>query len=308
MLDLVNVTKVYKEDRRRHVALDSINIGINQGEFVAYLGPNGAGKSTTIKLVTGIIQPSSGRVEILNLNPFENRKYLSYKMGVMFGNRSALWPELTIIDTLTLLSKVYKIPKSKYLNRIEYLINELDLEKIVNKPVRTLSLGQKMLGELAVSVLHNPMILLLDEPTIGLDVLVKERVGKFLEKINKEEKVTIMMASHDLTEVSKLCKRLIIINEGKLLFNGSQEEIGQLTDNRLTLTINHEISNSEIKIDGMQIVQSSDVNKTVSIDLARVSLNESINHLNTLFEIKHLDVDKPGLADLMISILRRKGG
>lgn len=304
---LINFTDVHKNfniKRKKIKAVKGINFKINEGEFVGYLGPNGAGKTTTMKLLTGIISPCEGQITVFGLNPFRYRKKLSYNIGVMFGNRSSLWHELTILDTLILLSKVYRIPKKDFILQRDFLIEELELRNIINKPVRTLSLGQRILGEFAVTLIHSPKLIILDEPTIGLDILVKDRIGSFLTKLNRAENVTIIMSSHDLNEIEKLCDKLLVINSGKIIFDDKKDELIRTTKDKLEIKIQHELHKSEFKLMGAELIDSTDCSKSILIDLNEISLNNAINELNNNLVIKNIDVDKPSLSEIIIRFLK----
>jgi len=209
---------------RKHTmlkAVSDINFEIKKGECVGYLGPNGAGKSTTIKMLTGILVPSSGHISVNGITPYENRQENAKQIGVVFGQRTQLWWDLPPIESFDLLGKIYKVPETKLKQNIEYFTDILNLEEFLNTPVRKLSLGQKMRCELAAALLHEPEILYLDEPTIGLDVVAKERIREFLKKINKEKEVTVLLTTHDLDDVESLCQRVMVIDHGKLIHDNS---------------------------------------------------------------------------------------
>lgn len=305
LVKAAHLVKTYSTGKKTYTALNDVSFEIKAGDCVGYLGPNGAGKSTTIKLLTGIIQPTSGGITVFGAEPFANRRKLAYKIGVMFGNRSSLWPELTLFDTLQLLAKVYKMTPKSFALRTEYLIDELQLEQIIRKPVRTLSLGQRMLGEIATTLIHSPELLLLDEPTIGLDVIVKERISKFLARINKTDKVTILLASHDLIEVTKLCDQIIVIDAGRMRFQGGLDEISAMVENNQTLKITHTPSTVVLEHAGFSLMESTDESKTYLIRTRLVSLNEAISLLNRSYDICSLDIDKPGLSEIMVDFLTK---
>lgn len=305
LVKAAHLVKTYSAGKNTYTALHDVSFDLKAGDCVGYLGPNGAGKSTTIKLLTGIIQPTSGGITVFGAEPFANRKKLAYKIGVMFGNRSSLWPELTLFDTLQLLAKVYKMTPQSFALRTEYLVNELQLEPILRKPVRTLSLGQRMLAEIATTLIHSPELLLLDEPTIGLDVIVKERIGKFLARINKTDKVTILLASHDLVEVTKLCDQIIVIDAGKVRFQGGLDEISAMVEYNQTLKITHTPSAAVMEYAGLTLMENTPESKTYLIHTRRVSLNEAIGLLNHSYNICSLDIDKPGLSEMMADFITK---
>ena len=206
-------------------AVDDVSFTIQPGEVVGYLGPNGAGKSTTIKMMTGILVPSSGTATVAGLTPWADRRALAAQIGVVFGQRTQLWWDLPLIDSLELLRHVYRIPADRHATMLRSMRAVLDLDPFLDTPVRQLSLGQRMRGDLAAAMLHEPPILYLDEPTIGLDVVAKARVRDVLVELNRDRGVTVMLTTHDLADVEHLCSRLIIIDGGRLIFDGTVAEI-----------------------------------------------------------------------------------
>ncbi|MEI7024492.1 ABC transporter ATP-binding protein [Paenibacillus sp. y28] len=210
---------------RTITAVENISFLIEKGESVAYLGPNGAGKSTTIKMLTGILEPSSGSVRLGGIVPQRNRKAVSYQIGVVFGQRSQLLFDLPVKDSLDLLRYMYGLSAARYRSNLEEFAGILEVESLLNRPVRTLSLGQRMRCEMMAALMHDPDILLLDEPTIGLDVIAKERIRTFIERINREKGVTLLLTTHDMQDIERLCPRVIIIDKGQLIYDGSLQYI-----------------------------------------------------------------------------------
>ncbi len=206
-------------------AVDGIDLKIKKGEIVGFIGPNGAGKSTTIKMLIGILHPTKGEVYTLGKVPYLEKDKLVKEIGVVFGQKRTLWPELSVRHNLEMLGLFYDLNKEEIKKRIEELNEFLDLKEFINQPFRKLSLGQQMKSELAGALIHKPKLLLLDEPTIGLDILAKFKFIELIKKINKEFGTTILLTSHDLQEIEKLCKRVIIINKGKIVYDGSLEKI-----------------------------------------------------------------------------------
>ncbi|WP_209124058.1 ATP-binding cassette domain-containing protein [Alkalihalobacillus sp. BA299] len=202
-------------------AVDDISFEVKKGEMVGYIGENGAGKSTTIKMLTGILTPSAGEVVVNGMNPHKERERFVRTIGVVFGQRSQLWWDIAVQESFRLLKKVYNIPDEQYEPHIKEIIETLDLEPLLDKPVRKLSLGQRMRCELAAALIHNPPLLFLDEPTIGLDVLVKLKIREFLKRINERFNTTILLTTHDLSDIEALCERVIMLDEGKIIYDGS---------------------------------------------------------------------------------------
>jgi ABC-2 type transport system ATP-binding protein len=205
---------------REIVAVDGVDLEVGAGEAIAYVGPNGAGKSTTIKMLTGILKPSAGTVRVNGLDPYRDRMESSKRIGVVFGQRTQLWWDIAVVESFTLIRDIYDIPAVRYRDNLGYLTETLGLEEILGASARRLSLGQRMRADLAASLLHDPEIVFLDEPTIGLDVAVRERIRAFLRMINRERGVTIVLTSHDLDDIKDVCGRLVIIDEGTIIYDG----------------------------------------------------------------------------------------
>jgi ABC-2 type transport system ATP-binding protein len=202
-------------------AVDDISLNIKKGEMVGYIGENGAGKSTTIKMLTGILTPTAGEITINGMNPHKEREKFVNTIGVVFGQRSQLWWDIAVQESFRLLKKVYKVSDEDYKRHMDIVISTLDIEPLLDKPVRKLSLGQRMRCELAAALIHNPPLLFLDEPTIGLDVLVKLKIRKFLKEINKNYNTTILLTTHDLSDIEALCERVIMLDDGKIIYDGA---------------------------------------------------------------------------------------
>ena len=216
LIDLFN--RRYREVR----AVDDISFTIARGEIVGYIGANGAGKSTTIKILTGILVPTSGKVVVNGLVPWRERFRHTRQIGVVFGQRTQLWWDLAVIEAFRLLKEIYRVPEREFRRRLDLFVEVLDIADLLHTQVRKLSLGQRMKCDLAASLLHNPPVVFLDEPTIGLDVAVKQRIRKFIRTVNAEEKTTVILTTHDLKDIEALCPRLIILDRGRILYDGSQ--------------------------------------------------------------------------------------
>src|SRR6478609_3426661 len=216
-------------------AVNDISFTVKQGEMVGYIGENGAGKSTTIKMLTGILTPTSGDITVNGMNPHKEREKFAQTIGVVFGQRSQLWWDIAVQESFRLLKKVYKVSDEDYNAHMEHVIQTLDIGPLLDKPVRKLSLGQRMRCELAAALIHNPPLLFLDEPTIGLDVLVKLKIRKFLKEINEQYKTTILLTTHDLTDIEALCERLILLDEGKIIYDGTLQDLKETWGDRKEL-------------------------------------------------------------------------
>jgi ABC-2 type transport system ATP-binding protein len=242
--------------RRERVVVDAvrdISFRVERGELLGYLGPNGAGKSTTIKMLTGILVPSSGRVSVAGLDPSKRRIELARRIGAMFGQRIQLWWDLPLIDSFELLRHIYKVPADRYRASLARFRDVLDLDPFLHTPVRQLSLGQRIRGELTASMLHEPELLFLDEPTIGLDVVAKQRVRDFLVEINRERGVTVLLTTHDLGDIERLCKRLLVIDQGSLIWDGEIDDLKQRYGAERLLIVDLEEAVPPLQIEGARV-------------------------------------------------------
>ena len=216
---------LFTRNYKVHAAVDNISLTVKQGEMVGYIGENGAGKSTTIKMLTGILTPTSGSIIVNGMNPHKQREEFVRTIGVVFGQRSQLWWDIAVQESFRLLKKVYRVSDEEYNRHMGHVIETLEIGPLLDKPVRKLSLGQRMRCELAAALIHNPPLLFLDEPTIGLDVLVKLKIRKFLKEINEQYKTTILLTTHDLTDIEALCERVVLLDEGKIIYDGKLSQL-----------------------------------------------------------------------------------
>uniref|UniRef100_UPI00405665C4 ABC transporter ATP-binding protein n=1 Tax=Acetatifactor sp. TaxID=1872090 RepID=UPI00405665C4 len=217
--------QIFGRKYEKKVAVHSIDFQIDEGEIVGFIGPNGAGKSTTIKMLTGILQPDRGSVTVNCINPGENRIENTRNIGVVFGQRTQLWWDIPLKDTLHLMKYMYRIPEEIYQENLALYSEILGLKEFIDLPVRQLSLGQRMRADIACAILHNPKILYLDEPTIGLDIFVKDAVRKFVREINEQKRTTVLLTTHDMTDIEKLCSRVMVIDKGRIIYTGSLEQL-----------------------------------------------------------------------------------
>jgi ABC-2 type transport system ATP-binding protein len=206
-------------------AVNDVSFTVKQGEMVGYIGENGAGKSTSIKMLTGILNPTSGEILVNGMNPHKERERFVKTIGVVFGQRSQLWWDIAVQESFRLLKKVYKVSDADYNEHMDHVIKTLDIGPLLDKPVRKLSLGQRMRCELAAALIHNPSLLFLDEPTIGLDVLVKLKIRQFLKEMNEKYKTTILLTTHDLSDIEALCERVVMLDEGRVIYDGALEKL-----------------------------------------------------------------------------------
>lgn len=216
---IASVKSLFAPEYYHKTAVDDISFDVAKGDCVAFIGPNGAGKSTTIKIITGILHATSGKISVLGFDPVKDRIPLAFQIGTVFGQKSQLWYHLPPLDTFKLLSHIYELSASEFNSRLNYLVQKFEIEHLIKTPVRNLSLGERMRCEFVGSLLHRPQILFLDEPTIGLDLIAKQQVRDLLEYLNKQEGVTIFLTSHDVGDIERLARRTIIVNHGKIVFD-----------------------------------------------------------------------------------------
>jgi ABC-2 type transport system ATP-binding protein len=222
------IQDLYSRQYRNFRAVDAVSFSIAEGEMVGYIGPNGAGKSTSIKMLTGILVPSSGRITANGFNPWKERTRYARTIGVVFGQRTQLWWDIGVVESFRLLQKIYEVPEAEYQERLKKFDEVLELKRYLHTPVRKLSLGERMRCDVAAALLHNPPLLFLDEPTIGLDIVAKESIRTFLKEVNREFGTTMLLTTHDLSDIEELCQRLMIIDHGKVLYDGGLAELKRM--------------------------------------------------------------------------------
>lgn len=290
----------FKKEKKEYTAVDDISFNVKKGEIIAFVGPNGAGKSTTIKMLSGIIHPTEGEIKVAGLNPTKQRKQLAYKIGCMFGQKSGLWMHLPAIDTYKLFGSMYDIPEEELNKRIDEVINLFDLQEIVNIPVRKLSLGQRMICEIGLIMLHKPEILFLDEPTIGLDIVVKEKVRKAILEIHKKTNTTIFLTSHDLGDIERICKRIIIIDKGRIIKDESIEELKKeyLSEKIITITYEEIIDK---KID-FEVMDQFDNKVILKVDTNKISMAEILEKFMKYGNIIDLEAIPVSLEEVIFDI------
>lgn len=231
------IKSLFKSDYNYVKAVDDISFKIDEGEIIGYIGANGAGKSTTIKMMTGILVPTEGEVTVSGLKPYEEREKNAQHIGVVFGQKTQLWWDLPLSETFTILKEIYQVPDHEYQERMAYLNDVLELDTFMKNTVRTLSLGQRMRADLAAAMIHNPRVLYLDEPTIGLDVVVKEKIRVAIKEMNRKYRTTIILTTHDMSDIEELCSRIIIIDKGHVLYDGNIAKIKESFGNKRQLTV-----------------------------------------------------------------------
>ncbi|AWK08851.1 methionine ABC transporter ATP-binding protein [Streptomyces spongiicola] len=255
VFDVRRRTGPLRREKTRVRAVDGISFTVSRGEMVGYIGPNGAGKSTTIKMLTGILTPSGGRLRVAGIDPSRERTRLARRIGVVFGQRTTLWWDLPLIDSYRLMHRMYRIPDARYRQNLERCVELLDLGALLDVPVRQLSLGQRMRGDIAAALLHDPEVLYLDEPTIGLDVVSKAKVREFLRDLNAERATTVLLTTHDLTDIEHLCNRVMVIDHGRLVYDGTLAGLHEIAPGERILVVDLEHRLPPIEVAGARPVR-----------------------------------------------------
>ncbi len=290
-------------------AVDGVSFRIARGEMVGCLGPNGAGKSTTIKMLTGILHPTAGRVEVLGVSPQRQRKAVARRIGVVFGQRTQLWWDLPLIESLDLLRHIYRVPAARFEAALETFRALLDLDPFLNPPVRQLSLGQRMRGDLAAAMLYEPRILYLDEPTVGLDVVAKERTRQFIERINRETGTTVLLTTHDLADVERLCKRIVFIDAGTVLYDGPVEQLKRRYApwRMLDVTLaGEERSGEQMTIPGVESVERQDARLLIRFDPDEIAVTDLIAAVVARQPVSDIAIVEPDLESVVREIVEAR--
>lgn len=286
-------------------AVDNISMNINQGEIVGYLGPNGAGKSTTIKMMTGVLEPTSGSILVNGSEPYRNRTKNAQEIGVVFGQRSQLWWSLPLIESFKLLKDIYRVGDAEYNGMMDMYRELVDIEKLLHKPVRQMSLGQRTLSDILAAFLHDPKIVFLDEPTIGLDVSMKAKIRELIHALNKEKNTTVILTTHDMGDVDALCRRIVIIDKGKMLYDNDIEHLKGFFGSYRTL---------KIRVDGENSVESvraelpefmvSDQEEWVSVlvDEEKTTVMDVLNRLIKTFDVRDMRLEEISTEDVIKKI------
>jgi ABC-2 type transport system ATP-binding protein len=288
--------------RRETRAVKGITFAVDEGERIAFIGPNGAGKSTTIKMLVGILHPSSGQASVLGKVPWQERRRLAYEIGAVFGQKSQLWYHLPPADSFDLLARIYELDRADYRRRLDYLVQLFEIGEYLDAPVRKLSLGERMRCEIAASLLHGPRILFLDEPTIGLDVVVKQRIRDLILELNQEEGVTIFLTSHDAGDVEVLCKRAMVINHGEVIYDGRISTLKR--DYIRTKTISLKLGEPWRGFDdpGVRVLKHKGYGVKLKVDTAVAPIEEVVGRLLSHYDIADINVDNPPMEEIIARI------
>ncbi len=272
-----SLSSFVRTDYRMVEAVKDITFQVQEGEVLAFIGPNGAGKSTTIKMLTGILYPDGGNMSVLGLSPTRDRKKLAYQIGTVFGQKEQLWTHLTPYDNFMFFGKVYDLSEKEAVGRIEDMAESFELGGFINTPVRNLSLGQRIRCEIAASLIHRPKILFLDEPTIGLDPVVKENIREFIKKLNKKYNTTVFLTSHDVGDIEKLCKRIIIINDGRIVMDDGMDSLKYHYLNRKQVEIRLKEEMGIAEREGIRILRNKGLEMKFEVDTEKCQVNELLN-------------------------------
>ena len=298
-----SLKSIIKPKYRLKKAVNNINLSIDKGEIIAFIGPNGAGKSTTIKMLTGILCPSSGQAMVSGINPAKQRKKLAYKIGTVFGQKEQLWTHLTPYDNFKFFGAIYDLKDYEIEKRIKELNDTLELNDFINTPVRNLSLGQRIRCEIAASLIHKPEILFLDEPTIGLDPVVKENIRVLIKRMNKEFGTTIFLTSHDVGDIEKLCKRVIIINDGKVVLDDSMSNLKYNYLNKKIIEVKMKEKVNLSDEDGITVLKDNGYGLKLAIDVSKKSVSDVIKMLDT-DKIIDINISNEPLENIISNIYK----
>ncbi len=296
------ITRKYTEIR----AVDGVSFKVKPGECVGYIGPNGAGKSTTIKMLTGLLVPSEGSVVVNGFVPWRERTKFVAKIGVVFGQRSTLWWDLPVIESLDLLQHIYRIPTAQFKINLDLFRDMLELDKFIDVPVRSLSLGQRMRADLCAAMLHNPDLLFLDEPTIGLDVVAKDRIRQFIRTINQTRGTTILLTTHDLLDVEKLCERVLIIDRGHLLYDGDLDELQNTFGGKRKLIVDFAEYYPNIQETGVDLIERDGNRVVFAFERNSVNASELIRRISDKYRIRDISVREPDIENTVRRIYEEK--
>jgi ABC-2 type transport system ATP-binding protein len=280
---------LFRRERRQVRAVDGISFTVPRGEMVGYIGPNGAGKSTTIKMLTGILTPSGGRLRVAGIDPSRERTRLAKRIGVVFGQRTTLWWDLPLQDSYELVRRMYRLARC---------VELLDLSELLDVPVRQLSLGQRMRGDIAAALLHDPEVLYLDEPTIGLDVVSKAKVREFLRSVNSEQGMTVLLTTHDLTDIEQLCRRVMVIDHGRLMYDGGLDGLHAVGESERTLVVDFERQLPPIELPGARCTRVDGPRQWLAFP-ADASAAPLVAELAARYPIVDLSVREPVIEDVI---------
>ncbi|MFD8992690.1 ATP-binding cassette domain-containing protein [Streptomyces goshikiensis] len=309
VFDVRRRVSLMRREKRQVRAVDGISFEVARGEMVGYIGPNGAGKSTTIKMLTGILTPSGGRLRVAGIDPARERMRLAHRIGVVFGQRTTLWWDLPLKDSYGLMRRMYRIPAERFARNMERCVEQLDLAELLDVPVRQLSLGQRMRGDIAAALLHDPDVLYLDEPTIGLDVVSKAKVRGFLRQLNGEFGTTVLLTTHDLQDIEQLCERVMVIDHGRLMYDGPLRGLhaaGGVAESERTLVVDLERELPAISVPGARVVKVEGPRQWLAFP-AGASAAPLVAAVAADYPLVDLSVREPDIEDVIARMYAGRG-
>lgn len=325
MIKVENLVKTYKiiekEERligyfknlfhpkyKEFMAVKGINFEIKEGELVGYIGENGAGKSTTIKMLTGLLTPTSGKVTVNGIIPYKERIKNNKNIGAVFGQKTQLWWDLPVIESFRLIKKMYNMTESEYRKNLKKFTNLLELDELLEKQVKNLSLGQKMRCEIAATFLHNPKIVYLDEPTIGLDVFVKEKIRKFIKEINEENKTTVILTTHDLKDIEDVCDRIILLDKGQIIYDGEKQKFkdkyGKYITAELIVKNKKSIIKNDLKNENLKIIEEKENSIKLKFLHEKITILTVMDEISKCCEIEDVHMKEAELEDILKEIYK----
>jgi ABC-2 type transport system ATP-binding protein len=296
------IKDVFNREDKIVKAVDNVSFSVEKGEIVGYIGPNGAGKSTTIKMLIGILVPSSGSIDVNGVIPFKHRELNARRIGVVFGQRTQLWWDIPLSETLSLMRYVYDVPEQQYQENLKIFADILAIDKFIHTPVRQLSLGQRMRADISVALLHNPDILYLDEPTIGLDVVVKERIREFILEVNKTRNTTVILATHDMSDIERLSSRVMVINTGKLVYDGNLDTLKKRygSEEMIVAELANKIEDtSGLTGMGVDEIKYQDNKITIKYDSLKINSSTVLKWLIDKAETKDISIKVTPIEDVI---------
>lgn len=301
---LASLKSFFKRNYTYIEAVKDVSFQIKKGEIVGYIGPNGAGKSTTIKILSGILIPDKGTCQIGGMTPWKNREEYVSKIGVVFGQRTQLWWDIPASDTFDLLKDIYNLDEKTYQETKNNLVKLLNIEEIIKIPVRQLSLGQRMRCEIAASLIHNPSILFLDEPTIGLDAVSKKVVRDFIKKINKELKTTVILTTHDMSDIEALANRIILIGKGTILYDGTLNNLKKTYGNIKNITIETKDKVKKLKKVGLVSQHKTNLGYSFQIDINKITISNFLKYLSGIINLDDIEIDNENIDNIIIKLYK----
>ena len=280
-------------------AVDGVSFQVEPGEMVGYIGPNGAGKSTTIKMLTGILVPSAGQARVCGLAPHRQRKQLARRIGVVFGNRSLLWWDLPLRESFELLRAIYRVPAARHAAMLRRMVELLAMAPFLDNPVRQLSLGQRMRGELTAALLHDPDVLFLDEPTVGLDVVSKARVREFLQELNRERGTTVLLTTHDMADLERLCPRMLVIDHGRVLYDDATRALAERFGAERTMVVDLASSRPPLRLERGRVVRTEGARQWVRFRRDEATAAELVAAITNEEQLVDLAIEEPDIEEVV---------